>query len=361
MKRPGGPESRLLRVRGSHEEVGTQIGTACRAAIQRATRFTAEQLPAGRSLEAQLELADRYRSATAASLPWVLVELDAAADAAGVDRRHLFAASVEEIWPGRDTTARVATPAFRGCTDVAAVPPATADQRTLIGHNNDLPASVHADVLASEWRVDGSPTVFSLGVGPWLSTAWNSTGLSVTGNELAPNDERIGIPRLLLMSAVARAGSLDEARALAASGARASSYNWLFADSVGRVSCLEGSASAMVEMGVDALGLLHHENHYAHASMQRYERSPRHAGRSDARGRRVEALLAEVEPGTFTPTRLRQILSDHQGDPESICRHAASEDDMHTVFWAITDPARREVEYGLGPPCTSEARVYRFA
>ena len=26
---------------------------------------------------------------------------------------------------------------------------------------------------------------------------WNDAGLSVTGNELDPNDERIGIPRLL--------------------------------------------------------------------------------------------------------------------------------------------------------------------
>ena len=84
--------NRLLRVHGSHEQVGTQIGTACRAAIGRATRFTQEQLPAGRSLEDQLELADEYRSATARSLPWLLVELDAVADAAGVDRRHLFAA-----------------------------------------------------------------------------------------------------------------------------------------------------------------------------------------------------------------------------------------------------------------------------
>lgn len=350
----------MLRVRGSHEEVGTQIGTACRAAIQRATTFTPEQLPAGRSLDDQLALADRYRAATQASLPWLLVELDAVADAAQVDRRHLFAASVEEIWPGRDTTARVSTPAFRGCTDVAAVAPATAENRILVGHNNDLPASVQPDVVAIEWQVEGAPTVFSIGVGPWLSTAWNSSGLSITGNELAPNDERVGIPRLLLMSAVARAGSLEEARALAGSEARASSYNWLLADHAGQVSCLEGSGTAMLEMGVDARGLLHHENHYVQPSMQKYERSARHAERSIARGLRVDALLAELEPGTLTADRLREILSDHHGAPESICRHAVGEDDMHTVFWAIADPERQEVQYGLAPPCTGPGQTYRF-
>ncbi len=54
-------------------------------------------------------------------------------------------------------------------------------------------------MIAIEWRVPGEPVVFSLGIGPWLSVGWNSAGLSLTGNELAPNDERIGVPRLLMV------------------------------------------------------------------------------------------------------------------------------------------------------------------
>jgi isopenicillin-N N-acyltransferase like protein len=352
--------SALIRVRGSHEEVGTQIGTACRDAIRRATTFGPDQLPVGRSLADQLALADDFRAVTAEALPWLVTELDAAADAAGVDRRHLFAASVEEIWPGRDTTARAPTPAFRGCTDIAAVPPATAEPRVLIGHNNDLPGSIQGDVSAVEWRVDGRPTVFSLGVGPWLSAAWNSTGLSITGNELAPNDDRVGIPRLLLMTAVTRAESLAEAKQLAAHERRASSYNWLLADEQGEVASLEGSATAMAELTPDPRGLLHHENHYVDATMRPYERNARHASRSEVRGRRVATLLDEVEPGTLTRESLRGILSDHRGAPESVCRHADGPDDMQTVFWSIADPARREVEYGLGPPCSTDAQLYAF-
>jgi isopenicillin-N N-acyltransferase-like protein len=352
--------SPLIRVQGSHAEVGTQIGVACRAAIRRVTTISAEQLPDGRSLGDQLVLASKYRLATQELLPWLLTELDATADEAGVDRDILFAVSVEEIWPGRDTTARVPTPAFRGCTDLAATSPATLGQRTLIGHNNDLPSSTQQDVSAIEWRVDGQPTVFSLGVGPWLSAAWNDTGLSITGNELAANDERIGVPRLLLMTAVTRARSLNEAQALAIHASRASSYNWLLADADGLVVELEGSGPAVAELRVDDRGLLHHENHYVDPSMHAFERSAHHADRSNVRRERVSQLLSALEPGAVTPAHLRAILSDHENAPESICRHAASEHDMETVFWAIADPKARQVTYGLRPPCIPGAETYLF-
>ena len=352
--------SDIVRVRGSHADVGTQVGAACRDAIQRVTDIAEEQLPAGRSLGDQLALAAQYRLATQDVMPWLLTELDATADAADVDREILFAVSVEEIWPGRDTTVRVPTPATRGCTDVAATSPATRGHRTLIGHNNDLPGSSRQNISAIEWRVEGQPAVFSLGVGPWLSTAWNDTGLSITGNELAPNDERIGVPKLLLMTAVSRARTLAEARALAGHASRASSYNWFLADANGDVVSLEGSATAMAELRVDDRGLLHHENHYVDPSMRMYERSVFHAGRSAIRSERLTVLLNALEPGTVTPAQLRSILSDHENAPESICRHAVSEHDMETVFWAIAEPAAREVEYGLGPTCTSESHRFRF-
>jgi isopenicillin-N N-acyltransferase-like protein len=349
-----------LSVSGSHEDVGRQVGHACRDAIRKATTITPEQLPAGRSLREQLAVAEPYRAATEEAFPWILVELDAAADAAGVDRNLLFAVAVEEIWPGRDTTALVATPAFRGCTDIVAGPPASANGRTLVGHNNDLPAGTQEDVRAIEWRVDGAPVVFSLGVGPFLSCAWNDAGLNITGNELAPNDERVGVPRLLLMSAISRARTVAEAQELAGHPGRASSYNWVLADAEGNAVSLEGSATAMAELGLDDRGVLHHENHYVAPSMLRYERSAANADRSAVRQHRVDELLRDLEPGTVTVAQLRTILSDHSNAPESICRHAVSDNDMATVFWAIADPAAGHVDYGIGAPCSSEFLRYSF-
>src|SRR5207248_530073 len=106
----------------------------------------------------------------------------------------------------------------------------------------DLGADVEDDVIAIEWRVAGEPVLFTLGVGPWISVGWNDAGLSVTGNELAPGDERIGIPRLLQVRDVLTRRSLADAVDAVLHPARASSYNWVLAHRDGRAVNVEGSA-----------------------------------------------------------------------------------------------------------------------
>ena len=92
----------IVRVRGSHREVGRQISeaTADRDSVERSPSLGFE-VPAGRTWARQLQLAARCREVTAASLPWLVDELDGVAEAAAVDPLALFAASIEEIWARR--------------------------------------------------------------------------------------------------------------------------------------------------------------------------------------------------------------------------------------------------------------------
>jgi isopenicillin-N N-acyltransferase like protein len=310
----------LVRARGTHAEVGAAIGDATAAAIRRCVDGE------------HLELAARYRAVTLAHLPWVVEELDAAAEAADVDPLGLFAASVEEL---------AAEP--RGCTDIVL--------GKLVAHNNDLDAAEEKDVVAIEWLVEGEPAIFTLGVGPWISVGWNEAGLSVTGNELDPNDERIGIPRLLQVRDVLTRTTLADAVEAVLHPARASSYNWVLASPEGAVN-VEGSATAYEVRELDVDGALVHTNHYEEPPMQRYARKRDHAG-SRARYARAHELLQ-----TGTPPL--EILRDHANAPDSICRHGDA-DGTKTVFWCVADVAARRIEYGRGNPCTSAAQVYAFA
>src|SRR3990172_6446458 len=99
---PGGIP--FLVVAGSHRDVGRQLGEATTDVIREAVAFDAS-LPAGRSLDEQLALAARSRDATLRATPWLVDEIDGAADAAGVDALALFAASIEEIWTVRPSQA----------------------------------------------------------------------------------------------------------------------------------------------------------------------------------------------------------------------------------------------------------------
>jgi isopenicillin-N N-acyltransferase like protein len=363
------PRIDVLRVRGSHREVGLQIGEACRDVIREAVAFDEpEMVPAGRSVSEQLAAAVPYRSATARAMPWVLEELDAVAEAAGVDPMAVFAYSVEEIWfdpspAGADESAAPAEAgAGRGCSDLVAVPPATANGHVLVGHNNDLSVRNQDQLIAIEWDVPGDPLVFTIGIGPWISVGFNSAGIALTGNELSPNDERVGVPRLLQVRSMLRSLTLDEALDEALRPDRASSYNNVLSSADGRVRNVEGSATDAEVVSPDAAGVLAHTNNYVCDRMLRYEHS-RYAASSNTRYLRARSLLEEAAslPGSIDETRLRAMLSDHESAPESLCRHGTQPSDSKTVFWCVADVTERRVTFGRGNPCDSEAQEYAFA
>ena len=357
----GSPSTEIprLRVAGSHREVGRAIGATTAPTLRAAVAFDAA-LPAGRSRAGQLALAGRYRAATLAATPWLVEEIDGAAEGAGVDPIALFAASIEEIWTVRPSQATAGVVVDGRCSDLVAGPPATADGHVWVAHTNDLSPASRDKVVAIEWRVPGEPVVFSLGIGPWISVGWNDAGLSLTGNELSPNDEVIGVPRLLMVREQLTARSMDEAVGMALRPDRASSYNTVFATADGRVANVEGSASDADVEGLDAGGTFAHTNHYACQRMRRYEGDPAYTRRSAVRLARARELLDAAAPGTIDAAWLRAALADHASDP-AICRHVEADSQVATAFWCIADVTAGEIRYGKGNPCDPGEARYRFA
>jgi len=332
----------VIRVGGTHREAGAAIGAATRDSIQRSLK----------GAEFDRDIVLRYRGASVKHLPWVVEELDAAARAVEVDPLALFAEAVLEL----STFSQTKVPAH--CTDVAAVPSVTADGHLLVAHNNDLSAGDEEDVVAIEWKVDGEPTIFTLGLGPWISVGWNEAGLSITGNEVAPKDEGVGIPRLLQVRDVLTRTTLTDATRAILHPARASSYNWVVAqDDV--VMSIEGSATAAEPIAPAEDGTLAHTNHYVHPDMLDFEASASREG-STGRLERAKELMTESLEEAVTRTRLREILSDHEGS-EPLCRHGRAQGDSQTAFWCIADVTAGTIMYGRGNPCDSEAQLYVFS
>jgi Acyl-coenzyme A:6-aminopenicillanic acid acyl-transferase. len=353
------PSISFLRVSGSFREVGAAIGEACADTVRRECSFEDASIPSGRTRAEQLALAERYREVTARSMPWIIEELEGCAEATGVDPRALFACSIEEIWyePRLSTGAAAIT---GRCTDMVAVPPSTADGHVLTAHNNDMPRQYMQDLVAIERRVDGDPSVFTIGNGLWLWVGWNSAGMNLTGNELSPNDERIGIPREIQVRAMLRERTLDGMVAVALHPERASSYNNVLVDSGGGVANVEASATDAVVSAADERGVLAHTNHYVCEAMLPYEGDPEYAELSAIRYARASQLLAGAESGTVTPEVLRGFLSDHENAPDSICRHDHPDRESFTCFWSIADMTEGRIEYGRGNPCDSMTQVFEF-
>lgn len=336
--------------------MGGQIGLARAEALRQAVAFADEKIPEGRSRTEQLALAERYRDVVAEAYPWYLDELEGQAEAAEVDPIALFAVQVEEIW--YEPYAR----RLQGrCTDLVAVPPATADGKVLAAHNNDVSREYQAGLVAIEWTIPGEPTVFTIGSPPWISCGWNDAGITVSGNELAPLDERIGIPRMIQYRSMLRQPTIEMAVGEALRHDRASSYNQVLVSSSGEVVNVEGSATDAELTTVDERGHLVHTNHYVCASMLRYEGDPSYVPHSATRYRRAAELLAGTEPGTITVEMLRAFLSDHATAPDSLCRHPERWGTRSaTCFWWISDMTETRVHFGRGNPCDSLEQVYAF-
>jgi hypothetical protein len=330
----------LVRAAGTHAEVGAEIGRASAAIVARtAAAVTPDQLTA----------AAAYREVTARELPWLLEELDAVADAAGADRVAVFAAGIEELEDRGEGEG--------ACSDMVACPPASVDGHLWVAHNNDLSPDTEADIVATEWRVPGDPVVFTIGIGPWISVGFNSAGLALTGNEVSPNDNRIGIPRLLHVRDILRRRTLDDAVEAALNPHRASSYNTILSHRDGGVVNVEGSATDAELIRPGTAGTLAHTNHYVSAKMLPYEGDPEYAAGSAVRYRRALEWLA---PGQITEHVLRRALKDHTGAPHSLCRHPEHGARSKTVFWCLADVTEGAVTYGRGNPCDSLDQRYAF-
>ena len=351
------PEIPILHVAGSRREVGRQIGEAYADQIRSNVDASFGELPGGRTPEEQLRLAAEYRTVTERELPWLVEELDGCAEAAGADPLAFFAVSIEEIWylpRERVTQGR--------CSDLVAGPRATADGHLLVGHNNDLSPSAEAHIVGIERRVPGDPVTFQLGGAPWLSVGWNDAGLSLTGNELSPNDERVGISRSLQVFEMLRARSLDEMVTASLRSDRASSYNNVLTSADGRAVNVEGSATDVELTGFDDADHLAHTNHYVCERMVPFEGDPGYAEHSNVRYERGRRLLAEQPAGTITGARLRELLADHETRPDSLCKHPEfGTPDSKTVFWCVADVTEGVVTFGRGNPCDSQAQEYAFA
>ncbi len=350
------PTLELIRVEGTHREVGLQMGEAAREAIRGDVDGAWDDLPAGRTKADQLALAAEYRAFTEPRLPWLIEELDACAEAAGVDPLEFFACTMEEIWY------EPRAPKTQGrCSDLVAGPSATADGHLLVAHNNDLSPSSEPKIVAIEKRVHGDPVVLQLGGIPILSVGWNSAGLSLTGNELSPNDEKVGISRDHQVLEMIRARSLDEMVASALRPDRASSYNNVLTSADGGVANVEGSATDAEVTGLDERGHLAHTNNYVCDRMRPFEGDEEYAPLSNTRFERARELLAASPPRSLTMGAMRGFLADHETKPQSLCKHPEfGTPTSKTVFWCVADVTDGRILYGRGNPCDSVAEEYVF-
>jgi isopenicillin-N N-acyltransferase-like protein len=350
----------VIETYGTAYEVGQQIGQAARAAL---TAMHAEaRTEYGESWSQLLEQAIPFREATGRRLPRVLEEIRGCAAGAQLPYEDLFLMSVEELFCGevpRPNPAETPPPdrgiqldKTKGCSDLAAAPPATADGHVWLAHNNDLAPDARDQLFVTRFRVIGEPEIVGVTVGGlFISIGLNDAGVALTGNQVNANDSRVGVPRLLIVRDLLAQSDLDAALESALMPERASSYNNIIASRDGRVVNAEGSATAAaIEWSSERAGTLAHTNHYLAPQMLCFEADPNHVAMSAARCARAFDY-ADKYRGRIDFDICQRFVRDHVYAPWSVCKHAGQ---SVTVFSAIIDLTDARLWLTSGNPCSSE-------
>jgi isopenicillin-N N-acyltransferase like protein len=338
----------VIEARGTHREVGSQIGTQCKSQIAEMRAQMKAVIPNGVTWEAMLEQSRLYFAYSRAAYPQYIEELEGIAEGAGVSFDEIFLGMCEELWEPSIWT--------KGCTDMAARGRATLDGSTLLAHTNDLYAEDEPRLVILKVQTGDEPEFIAVSAGGvGISAGFNAAKISLTGNQLDSNDVRPGVPRLLAARAILGARHLSEAMSHCLLKERASSYNNIIADGSGEVYSMEGSATDCDALYIEK-DILAHANHYVSPVMRRFELDSSAIAGSIIRHNRATRLLQE-NFGKLTPDLLKTLLADHAGYPKSICSH---QERSKTVFSIIIQLESLRAWIGRGLPCQTEYIEYQL-
>jgi len=350
----------LVRVSGTHREMGRQIGEACRKQVQ-------HSIENGRAL-----LADAYRQL---ELTWEGAQIQSRKYIPFAQER--YAQYVEEltgIAEGsnvvfEDLAVLNAMEAvtmdalhLTRCTSMAVNDDRTADGHVLMAHNEDWVPEDEDDVFIIHATPKSEPPFLGMTYGGLLpNIGFNAYGIAQMCDSVYPNDSRIGTPRVVVSRAVLAAKTPEEAIRHALAPQRAAGYNHILVHESGELYSVEVSARKFaIIYGKD--GYIVHTNHYNTPAMQAVEREPEDLVSSRVRYFRARRLVQREDEHTIKT--LQSIQRDHVNFPNSICNHSINAidplDREKTVNAMVIDLTAREMHIAWGNPCENPYHTYHL-
>jgi isopenicillin-N N-acyltransferase-like protein len=348
----------LIRVSGTHREIGRQIGEACHDQVHRSLQNARTLI---KEAYDQLFLdwegakiqARKYIPFAQERYPQYVEELMGIALGAGVDFDDLAVLNAMEA---------VTTDALHltKCTSIAVNDERTADEHVLIAHNEDWLPEDEPDVFVVHATPNGEPAFLAMTYGGLLpNVGFNVAGIAQCSDSVYPNDSRIGVPRVFVSRAVLSARRPAEAIRHMLVPQRAAGYNHLLAHESGELYNVEVSARRFAILyGED--GYVVHTNHYLDPLMQTIENNPDELIGTRVRYFRAMRLLRQTS--THSVKSLQGIQRDHINFPNSICNHV-EEDDFpldreKTINALVIDLTARVMHLAWGNPCENTYHTY---
>jgi isopenicillin-N N-acyltransferase-like protein len=349
----------LIKVYGSHYQMGCQIGESFREQVahsidnaRRLLEDACDQLQLnwdGARIQSR-----KYLPFAEERYPQYVEEMKGIADGASVRFDDVVVINTMEA---------VTNDALHleRCTSIGVNQERTAHGNVLLAHNEDWMPEDEPDGYIVHARPDDEPAFLALAYGAWLpNIGFNACGIAQCCNSVYPNDSRIGIPRVIVSRVVLASQTPEEAIRHALAPKRAAGYNHLLAHESGELYSVEVSARRFALLyGED--GYMVHTNHYLDRKMQEIEYDPEELISTRVRNFRARRLLAQTK--AHTVKSLQAIQKDHVNYPDSICNHKEDGDPLHrqkTISALVMDLTNRQMHACWGNPCENPYLTYHL-
>ena len=298
--------------------------------------------------------------------PEILEEIRGIADGSGFELDEILALNVrsEIVLQG----SQVERCLDGGCTSCAFMPGKTETGETWLAQNWDWKAIAQGALIVLEIRQNNKPDIVMITeAGIVGKIGFNSAGVGVCLNALGSDKRWEGetVPLHIALRGVLNSYTLSDAIARAGNTPLACCANFMMAAASGQCISVEIGPGEIDVIYPDGRGYVTHTNHFY---------GPRTAHIRDTgrmtfpdtylRQGRIQDLLREKGDAKIRIADIQEILKDHVGWPDSICRHEdereAPEMRCQNNFSIIMNLSGREMLYAEGAPCCHEYRPYKL-
>ncbi len=351
----------IIEVEGSARNRGRQHGAQAKARIERSVATYARLFAfCGIDWAGAQKLGAGYRDLIGDLDAELLEEIEGIAAGAGRHVNEILALNsrteiLPPTYPGQPHPERQSIaacnvaggiPDWGECTSIAIRPAMSTTGTTLLAQNWDwLGSQRDALVLVRSTETDGSTCLTLTEAGMLAKIGLNSHGFGVCLNILRSSDDgsKPGVPVHVLLRALLKRRSVDDAVAFASKLSFGASSNVLCADAGGKSAALEFSPRGLHVIRGEESGMqraLCHTNHFIAAEAAKHQASLAPSLSTYPRLERIETL-AGAHRGKYSAEDLQEMLRDESEGFLSICRRpdpaVEREARMETVASVVMD------------------------
>lgn len=353
---------------GTHYEIGYQHGEFFKDTIHRIIKDNASTLieqienkAHNKVTEKELhEFSERYMPYAQEYCPEMMEEIRGIADGAGVSFEDIFFINCHLDM--RDLTYPfLSQEMMLGCTTFGASCTATRNGESIIAQTYDWGDIFQCGSALLRIKAIGEPEVLVFTIAGMVGCAgMNSNGIALVINRLVAKDSKPGVPYPFIIRKALMQVRIGNGIYSVTNANRSSGLFYLVGDLNGEMIGIECSAKDYYVFYADN-DYIAHTNHYVSARMQPYAvYSKPLAGDTIMRLSTANSRLAN-KCGDIVVEDIMELMRDHTGQPNSICRHSneyASElSRSKTIAAIIMDLRTRRMWFAAGNACDTEFTV----